>query len=73
LSAWNGGTVVKLAQAAYEESDLPSGTLDTTRLAILADALEEAGCADAEILGHLRGPRPHVLGCWAVDLIVGKQ
>jgi hypothetical protein len=70
---WNGGTVVKLAQAAYEGRDLPAGTLDTTRVAILADALEEAGCADAEILGHLRGPGPHVLGCWAVDLIVGKQ
>jgi len=42
-------------------------------LAILADALEEAGCADTDILDHLRGPGPHVRGCWAVDLILGKQ
>jgi hypothetical protein len=71
--AWNDGTVVKLAQAAYEHRDLPSGHLDTTRLGILADALEEAGCSAPDILGHLRGPGPHVRGCWAVDLLLGKE
>jgi hypothetical protein len=70
---WNDGTVVKLAQAAYEERQLPEGTLDNTRLLILADALEEAGCSDADILGHLRGPGPHVRGCWVVDLLLGKS
>jgi hypothetical protein len=40
---------------------------------VLADALEEAGCTDQTILGHLRGPVPHVRGCWAVDLILGKS
>jgi hypothetical protein len=43
------------------------------RLAVLADALEEAGCADADILSHLRGPGPHVRGCWVVDLLLGKE
>jgi hypothetical protein len=43
------------------------------RLPILADALEDAGCADAELLGHLRSPGPHVRGCWAVDLVLGKS
>src|SRR5262249_4349761 len=38
-----------------EERSLPQGTLDTVRLAVLADALEEAGCTDAEVLGHCRG------------------
>jgi hypothetical protein len=71
--SWNGGTVRHLAQAAYEERSLPSGELDTARLAVLADALEEAGCADAAILSHLRGPGPHVRGCWAVDLLLGKE
>ena len=42
----------------------PEGTLDPQRLLVLADALEEAGCANAEVLGHLRGPGPHVRGCW---------
>jgi hypothetical protein len=69
---WNDGIVQKLAQAAYEERQLPDGTLDSSRLAVLADALEEAGCTDANILGHLRGPGPHVRGCWPVDLCLGQ-
>jgi hypothetical protein len=71
--AWNDAVVVRLAQAAYDERLLPAGTLDNTRLAVLADALEEAGCTDADILGHLRGPGPHVRGCWPVDLCLGKS
>jgi hypothetical protein len=70
--AWSDSTVVRLAQAAYEERQLPAGRLDDGRLAVLADALEESGCADSDILGHLRGPGPHVRGCWAVDLLLGK-
>jgi hypothetical protein len=41
------------------------------RLPILADALEEAGCDNAELLAHCRGPGPHVFGCWALDLVRG--
>jgi hypothetical protein len=70
--SWNDAVVVRLAQAAYEERHLPSGTLDNCRLAILADALEEAGCTNRDILGHCRGPGPHVRGCWVVDLLLGK-
>jgi hypothetical protein len=62
-----------LAEAAYEERSLPEGALDPAPLAVLADALEDAGCTDAAILEHLRGPGPHVRGCWVVDLILGKQ
>jgi hypothetical protein len=40
---------------------------------ILADALEDAGCGDEAILGHLRGPGLHVRGCWAVDLVLGRN
>jgi hypothetical protein len=65
--AWNGGTVVRLAQAAYQERLLPSGFLDPARRAVLADALEDAGCTDAALLEHLRGPGPHVRGCVVVD------
>jgi hypothetical protein len=43
------------------------------RLPTIADALEDRGCSDAELLGHLRGPGPHVRGCWAVDLVLGKR
>jgi hypothetical protein len=38
----------------------------------LADALHDAGCDNDEILGHCRGPGPHVLGCWALDMVLGK-
>jgi hypothetical protein len=64
--AWEGDLVRKLAQAVYDE-----GAFE--RLPILADALEEAGCAEAELLGHLRAAGPHVRGCWALDLLLGKQ
>jgi hypothetical protein len=69
---WHGGAVVKLAQSVYEERELPSGHLDAARLAVLADMLEGAGCADPDLLGHLRRPGPHVRGCFAVDAILGK-
>lgn len=71
--AWRDATVPKLARAACDERVLPSGLLDTKRLAILADALEEAGCSNARMLGHLRGSGPHVLGCWVIDLLLGKE
>jgi hypothetical protein len=63
--AWRTPRTIAVAQAIYDErcfDDLP----------ILADALEEAGCTSADLLAHLRGPGPHVRGCWAVDLVLGK-
>jgi hypothetical protein len=71
--AWNGGTAARLAQGAYEERRLPSGLLDNARLAVLADALEEAGCSDCQILGHLRSGGEHVRGCFVVDALLGKS
>jgi hypothetical protein len=71
--AWLKPSVRDLAQSAYDNRVLPSGLLDSTRLAVLADALEEAGCDNQDILSHLREPRPHVRGCWAVDLVLAKR
>jgi hypothetical protein len=71
--AWNDGTVVKLAQAAYDSRALPAGTLDNIRLAVLADALEEAGLTDAGLLAHLRSAGPHVRGCFALDAVLGRS
>jgi hypothetical protein len=64
--AWRSPAAVALARSAYEERRFEETPL-------LADALEEAGCADAALLSHLRGPGPHVRGCWAVDLVLGKE
>jgi hypothetical protein len=71
--SWQNPVVLALAQAAYDNRTLPAGTLEPNRLAVLADALEESGCADADILGHLRGPGPHVRGCFALDAILDKK
>jgi hypothetical protein len=65
-SAWRTLAVVQLARSLYEErrfEDLP----------VLADALEVAGCQDAAVLEHCRGPGPHVRGCWVLDLVLGKE
>jgi hypothetical protein len=73
LRTWNDGLVVKLAEAAYDVRQLPHGTLENARLAILADALEEAG-ADDEILAHCRQQgQVHVRGCWVMDAILAKE
>jgi hypothetical protein len=63
--AWLTPSVVRLAEAIYDGRAFH-------RLPVLADALEEASCQNADILSHLRDPGPHVRGCWAVDLLLGK-
>jgi hypothetical protein len=63
---WNDRTVVRLAQGIYNDRAFD-------RLPVLADALEEAGGHDAEILGHCRSQGPHVRGCWVVDLLLGNE
>jgi hypothetical protein len=72
--AWNDHGIVKLAEAIYQERAFPTGFLDNARLAILADALEEAGCANPDILKHCREQGGvHVRGCWVIDLLLGKE
>jgi hypothetical protein len=64
--AWNAGCLTKMARAIYDGfrfGDLP----------ILADALEEAGCDDAQILGHCRAGGEHARGCWVLDAILRKE
>ena len=63
--AWNDGTVRRIAEGIYGERAFD-------RLPILADALLDAGCDDEGLLAHCRSEEPHVRGCWAVDLILGK-
>jgi ATP-dependent Clp protease ATP-binding subunit ClpA len=61
--SWNGGTIPKIARVIRQErrwQDLP----------VLADALEEAGCTDQEILGHCRQAGQHGRGCWVLELLL---
>lgn len=63
---WLTPYVVQLGQAIYDDRAFD-------RLPELADALHDAGCDNEEILGHCRGPGPHVRGCWVVDLVLGRE
>jgi hypothetical protein len=71
-SAWLTPAVAKLARRAYEGRSLPGGELNPKHLAALADKLAAAG-ASGELVDHLRGPGPHVRGCWAVDAALGRD
>jgi hypothetical protein len=62
---WLTSTVTDIARQMYDSRDF-------TAMPILADALQDAGCENADILTHCRGPGPHVRGCWVVDFVLGK-
>ena len=62
---WRTSAVVALAEGVYADRAWD-------RLPVLADALEDAGRTNADVIGHLRGPGPHARGCWVVDLLLGK-
>lgn len=63
---WNDGTVPKIAQSIYDDRGFEN-------MPILADALEDAGCDNEDILCHCRESREHVRGCWVIDLLLQKE
>jgi hypothetical protein len=71
--SWAGGTISRMVEAIYTERTVREGDLDCGRMAVLADALEEAGCNNETILGHCRAKGPHLLGCWVVDLLLDRR
>lgn len=60
---WNDGAIVKIAIILHDEEGFD-------RMPILADALEDAGCTDAGMLSHCRGPNQHLRDCWLLDLLL---
>ena len=66
LPAWRTDTAVTLARQMYDAREFSA-------MPILADALQDAGCDDPDILDHCRREGPHVRGCWVVDLVLGKE
>jgi hypothetical protein len=64
--SWLTSTVVGLARGVDADQAFD-------RLPILADALQDAGCEDGQLLEHCRGPGPHVRGCWVVDHVLGRE
>lgn len=77
---WNDGIIPCMAQSIYDNRRFED-------MVILADALQEAGCTNEDILMHCRGLEfvdnrtwatqplrgPHVRGCWVLDLLLGKN
>ncbi len=64
--SWGSADVMLLAQGIYTDRAFD-------RLPILADALQDAGCEDEQLLDHCRSSGPHVRGCWVVDLVLGNE
>ena len=65
VPAWQTPAAVEVARSMY-------ATRRFDRMPVLADAIEDAGCDDADVLAHCRGPGPHYRGCWVVDVVLGK-
>jgi hypothetical protein len=66
-ASWRTQTAVQLSQSMYDSRDFSA-------MPILADALQDAGCDNDDILNHCRDANGiHVRGCWVVDLVLGKE
>jgi len=63
--SWLTSDVVALAEGIYQDKAFD-------RMPILADALQDAGCDNDDVLNHCRSEGPHVRGCWVVDLLTGR-
>jgi hypothetical protein len=63
--AWLTSTVLAMAGYAHDSGDFSA-------LPILADALQDAGCEDEEVLTHCRGDTIHIRGCRVIDALLGK-
>jgi len=63
---WRTDTALSLARMMYDAREFGA-------MPILADALQDAGCDNGDILNHCRGDGPHVRGCWVVDLVLGRE
>jgi hypothetical protein len=67
LTQWRTDTVVALASQIDTAHDFGA-------MPILADALQDAGCEQADILNHCRDPNhQHEPGCWVLELVLGEK
>lgn len=62
-SNWRTSTVIAMVHGMY-------ATRDFAAMPILADALQDAGCDEPEILEHCRAEKPHLRGCWVCEAVL---
>jgi len=66
-ASWRTSTAVAIAKQMYESREFGA-------MPILADALQDAGCGNDDILSHCRDANGvHIRGCWVVDLVLDKK
>ena len=64
--SWLTSDVVAIARGIYQDREFQ-------RMPMLADALQDAGCCEHDLLEHCRQPIQHVRGCWVVDLVTKRE
>jgi hypothetical protein len=65
--SWRTTTAAAIAKQMYDSRDFSA-------MPILADALQDAGCDNDDVLNHCRAADGvHVRGCWVVDLVLDKK
>lgn len=65
-ASWRTGEMMNLARNMY-------ATNDFTQMAQLGEALRTVGCEDTAMLAHCQSDRPHVRGCWVIDVLLGTR
>ena len=63
--SWHGGIVGTVARSIYDLRCY-------VEMPVLALALEQAGCDNADLLAHCRQPGDHVRGCFVLDLLLDR-
>jgi len=61
---WQTSTAVAIVRGMYESRDFSA-------MPILADALQDSGCDEPEILEHCRAESSHFRGCWVCEWLLG--
>jgi hypothetical protein len=75
LAEWHGAALAACAagpagEAVASVARRIESAGEYASLPVLADTLEEAGCADSDVLQHCRDAREHPKTCWVIDLLL---
>ena len=63
---WQAGLIPQFARLIYDERRFEE-------MPVLADALEDAGCSEDDLLSHCRHHPRHTRGCWVLDALLARE